>query len=126
MVGTTTPDSMKTFFRHLRIGHRLVLCFSLILLLMIVGAWLAVSSSRHSRETLLHLVAVSNARQADIRDMRALIERQDRIGQRLALVNSVEDAENDMATIVDDTVSYRRIERRFAAQAETLDRKSVV
>ncbi|MCK9684250.1 diguanylate cyclase [Scleromatobacter humisilvae] len=117
---------MRTFFRHLRIGHRLVLCFSLILLLMIAGAWLAVSSTRHARESLMQLVVRSNARQADIRDMRALIERQDRIGQRLALVNSVEDAQNDMAAIVDDTVSYRRIEKRFAAQAETVQERTMI
>src|SRR6201999_61039 len=36
--------AMSTFFRHLRIGHRLVLCFSLILLLMMAGSWLAISS----------------------------------------------------------------------------------
>ena len=117
---------MRTFFRHLRIGHRLVLCFSLILLLMIAGAWLAVSSTRHARESLMQLEVLSNARQADIRDMRALIERQDRIGQRLALVNSVEDAENDMATIVDDIAAYRRVEKRFAGQAESFQERTMI
>ena len=117
---------MKTFFRHLRIGHRLVLCFSLIMLLMIAGAWLAVSSSRHARESLLQVVAVSNARQADIRAMRALLERQDRAAQRLGLVNSIEDAQNDMQTILDDIASYRGVELRFARHVEGVEERAMV
>ena len=106
---------MSTFFRHLRIGHRLVLCFSLILLLMMAGSWLAVSSSRHSREGLVRLVETSNARQADIRRMRAMIERQDRLAQRLGLVNSIEDAQSDMLEIHEDIGAYREIAQRFIA-----------
>ena len=117
---------MKTFFRHLRIGHRLVLCFSLILLLMIGGAWLAVSSSRHARESLVQLVAQSNARQADIRAMRALLERQDRVSQRLGLVNSIEDAQNDMKTILEDIADYRVVERRYAAHADSVPERAMV
>ncbi len=106
---------MSTFFRHLRIGHRLVLCFSLILLLMMAGSWLAVSSSRNSREALVRLVETSNARQADIRRMRAMIERQDRLAQRLGLVNSIEDAQSDMLEIHEDIGAYREIAQRFIA-----------
>ena len=106
---------MSTFFRHLRIGHRLVLCFSLILLLMMAGSWLAISSSRHSREGLVRLVETSNARQADIRRMRAMIERQDRLAQRLGLVNSIEDAQSDMLEIHEDIGAYREIAQRFIA-----------
>jgi len=117
---------MKTFFRHLRIGHRLVLCFSLILLLMIGGAWLAVSSSRHARESLVQLVALSNARQADIRAMRVLLERQDRVSQRLGLVNSIEDAQNDMKTILEDVAAYRVAEQRYAAHVDSVLERSMV
>jgi diguanylate cyclase (GGDEF)-like protein len=117
---------MKSFFRHLRIGHRLVLCFSLILLLMIGGAWLAVSSSRHARESLVQLVAQSNARQADIRAMRSLLERQDRVSQRLGLVNSIEDAQNDMKTILEDIAAYRVIEQRYAIDVESVLERSMV
>jgi len=117
---------MKTWFRHLRIGHRLVLCFSVILLLMIVGAWVAVSSSRHARQALVQLVAVSNARQADVRAMRALLERQDRVAQRLALVNSIEDAQSDMKAIVDDIAAYRVVERRFTGHVESMLERSMV
>ena len=117
---------MKTFFRHLRIGHRLVLCFSLIMLLMIAGAWLAVSSSRHARESLLQLVAVSNDRQADVRTMRALLERQDRVAQRLGLVNSIEDAQSDMQTILEDIASYRGVEQRFAEHVEGVEERAMV
>jgi len=117
---------MKTFFRHLRIGHRLVFGFSIILLLMIGGAWLAVSSSRHAREVLVQLVAVSNARQADIRAMRALLERQDRVSQRLALLNSIDDARNDMRQILGDIADYRVVEHRFAGHAESAIERSMV
>ncbi|HEY8976839.1 MAG TPA: HAMP domain-containing protein, partial [Burkholderiaceae bacterium] len=117
---------MKTLLRHLRIGHRLVLCFSLILLLMIGGAWLAVSSSRAARESLVHLVAVSNARQADIRAMRSLLERQDRVSQRLGLTNSIEDARNDMQTIVEDIAAYRVVERRYASHVDSVLERSMV
>jgi len=118
--------TMKTLFRHLRIGHRLVLCFSLILLLMIGGAWLAVSSSRHARESLVQLVALSNARQADIRAMRALLERQDRLSQRLGLVNAIEDAQQDMQTILEDVSAYRVIEKRYAAHVDSVLERSMV
>ena len=117
---------MKTLLRHLRIGHRLVLCFSLILLLMIGGAWLAVSSSRTARQSLVQLVALSNARQADIRTMRSLLERQDRVSQRLGLVNSIEDARNDMQAILDDIAAYRVVERRYASHVDSVLERSMV
>ncbi len=126
MVGQITRNSMKTFFRHLRIGHRLVLCFSLILLLMIAGAWLAVSSSRHSREALLQLVELSNARQGDIRNMRSLLEREDRLAQRLGLVNSIEEAKLDMEEIEVDIGNYRALSSRFVSTAESNEEQVLV
>ncbi len=117
---------MKTFFRHLRIGHRLVLCFSLILLLMIAGAWLAVSSSRHSRERLLHLVQVSNQRQADIRGMREMLEREDRLSQRLGLANSIEDARRDMEEIEVDVGNYRALSSRFVSTAGSREEQALI
>ena len=126
MVETTTPDSMKTFFRHLRIGHRLVLCFSLILLLMIAGAWLAVSSSRHSREGLLQLVEVSNARQSDIRGMREMLEREDRLAQRLGLANSIDEARRDMDEIEVDVGNYRALSSRFVSTAGSGEEQALI
>ena len=126
MVETTTPDSMKTFFRHLRIGHRLVLCFSLILLLMIAGAWLAVSSSRHSREGLLQLVEVSNARQSDIRGMREMLEREDRLAQRLGLANSIDEARSDMDEIEVDIGNYRALSSRFVSTAGSGEEQALI
>ena len=117
---------MSTFFRHLRIGHRLVLCFSLILLLMIAGAWLAVSSSRHSREALLQLVESANARQADIRSMRAMLEREDRVAQRLGLVNSIEEAKSDREDIVLDIEAYRAAARRYDISVASVSEKTLV
>ena len=126
MVGQSPGNPMKTFFRHLRIGHRLVLCFSLILLLMIAGAWLAVSSSRHSREALLHLVELSSERQGDIRNMRAMLEREDRLAQRLGLVNSIEEARSDMEEIEEDIGNYRAMSSRFVSTAESDEEQSLV
>ncbi len=117
---------MTNFFRHLRIGHRLVLCFSLILLLMIGGAWLAVSSSRHSREALLHLVAQSSSRQADIRGMRELLEREDRLAQRLGLVNTIEEARHDMEEIEEDIGNYRALSSRFVSTAGTAEEQALI
>ena len=117
---------MTTFFRHLRIGHRLVLCFSLILLLMIAGAWLAVSSSRHSREALLHLVAQSGSRQADIRGMREMLEREDRLAQRLGLVNSIEEARHDMEEIEEDIGNYRALSSRFVSTAGNTEEQALI
>jgi diguanylate cyclase (GGDEF)-like protein len=126
VLGQYARHSMKTFFRHLRIGHRLVLCFSLILLLMMAGAWLAVSSSRHSREALLRLVELSATRQADIRGMRELLERQDRLAQRLGLANTIEDAKADMEEIDVDIGAYRAISSRFVSTAESSEEQALV
>jgi diguanylate cyclase (GGDEF)-like protein len=117
---------MTNFFRHLRIGHRLVLCFSLILLLMIAGAWLAVSSSRHSRETLLQLVQSAHTRGADIRSMRAMLEGEDRVAQRLALVTSIEEAKSGMEEVAHDIAAYRAAARRFRGMAESAEEKTLV
>ena len=103
-----------------------MLCFSLILLLMMAGAWLAVSSSRHSREALLQLVERSNARQADIRSMRSMLEREDRVAQRMGLVNSIEEAKSDMQDILLDVASYRDVARRFDASAASVEEKTLV
>jgi len=117
---------MRTFFRHLRIGHRLVLCFSLILLLMIAGAWLAVSTSRHSRETLLQLVQTANAQRADIRVMRTMLEGEDRVAQRLALVTSIEDARIGMDEIAHDIAVYRAAAKRFDPSVESVEERRLV
>ena len=117
---------MTTFFRHLRIGHRLVLCFSLILLSMIAGAWLAVSSSRHSREALLHLVEQSGSRQSDIRGMREMLEREDRLAQRLGLVNSIEEARHDMEEIEEDIGNYRALSSRFVSTAGNTEEQALI
>jgi len=126
VVGPTTLDSMTTLFRHLRIGHRLVLCFSLILLLMIAGAWLAVSSSRHSRESLLQLVQSADTRRADIRSMRAMLEGEDRIAQRLPLVTSIDDAKSGMDEVFRDIAAYRAAAQRFDASAESVEEMKLV
>ena len=117
---------MKTFFRHLRIGHRLVLCFSLILLLMIAGAWLAVSSSRHSREALLQLVQESSSRQGDIRGMREMLEREDRLAQRLGLVNTIDEARRDMEEIEEDIGNYRALSSRFVSTAGSAEEQALI
>jgi diguanylate cyclase (GGDEF)-like protein len=126
VVEQTRQNSMKTLFRHLRIGHRLVLCFSLILLLMIAGAWLAVSSSRQSREGLLQLVEVSDARQADIRGMRGMLEREDRLAQRLGLANSIDEARRDMEEIEENIGNYRALSSRFVSTAGSGEEQALI
>jgi len=98
---------------NLRIGHRLILCFSLVLALMIAVAWLAVTSARESREAMLRLVAVSNARMADLAAMRQAVERQDRLAHRLGLASSIDAARADMREIDAQTAAYRAIAARF-------------
>jgi diguanylate cyclase (GGDEF)-like protein len=126
VVEQTRQNSMKTLFRHLRIGHRLVLCFSLILLLMIAGAWLAVSSSRQTREGLLQLVEVSDARQADIRGMRGMLEREDRLAQRLGLANSIDEARRDMEEIEENIGNYRALSSRFVSTAGSGEEQALI
>jgi diguanylate cyclase (GGDEF)-like protein len=98
---------------NLRIGHRLGLCFSLILVLMFAGAWLMVSSARDARETLVRMVEQSNKRLTDIGEMRALLENEDRLAQRLGLANGIEAATSDMEEIDVDIGTYREISVRF-------------
>jgi diguanylate cyclase (GGDEF)-like protein len=108
---------MKLFPLNLRIGHRLGLCFSLILVLMFAGAWLMVSSARESRETLVRMVEHSNKRLTDIGEMRALLENQDRLAQRLGLANGIEAATSDMDEIDADIAAYRSVAARFDRQS---------
>ena len=110
---------MKFSPRNLRIGHRLALCFSLILALMIAGAWLAVSSARDSRVAMLRLVEVSNARIADLGAMRQMVEREDRLAHRIGLSRSVDDARRDMREIDLQVIAYRAIAARFSATVAT-------
>ncbi|MEP6502525.1 MAG: diguanylate cyclase [Betaproteobacteria bacterium] len=97
----------------LRIGQRLGLCFSLILVLMFAGAWLMVSGARDSREALVRMVEQSNKRLADIGAMRELLENEDRLAQRLGLANGIEVATSDMEEIDADIAAYRKIAARF-------------
>jgi diguanylate cyclase (GGDEF)-like protein len=106
---------MKPTLRHLRIGHRLALCFALILALMSAGAWLAVSGAHDSREAMLGMVELSNARVADLGAMRQMVERQDRLAHRLGLALHIEDAQRDMQEIDALVVAYRALAARFAA-----------
>ena len=97
----------------LRIGHRLGLCFSLILVLMFAGAWLMANSARDSRETLVRMVEESTRRLTDIGAMRALLEAEDRLAQRLGLANGIEAATSDMEEIDADIAAYRLVAARF-------------
>jgi diguanylate cyclase (GGDEF)-like protein len=106
---------MKFLPRSLRIGHRLALCFSLILAMMIAGAWLAVSSARESREAILRLVQVSSARTQDLGALRRMVEREDRLSHRLGLSLRIEDAQADMREIDGLVVAYRAIAARYGA-----------
>ena len=108
---------MKPSPLNLRIGHRLALCFSLILVLMLVGAWLMVTGARDSRETLVRMVEHSNRRMSDIGAMRELLEDQDRLAQRLGLATGIEVATSDMEKIDADIAAYRAIAARFDSRS---------
>jgi diguanylate cyclase (GGDEF)-like protein len=108
---------MTLSFLNLRIGQRLGLCFSLILVLMFAGAWLMVSSARDSREALVRMVQASNHRLADIGAMRELIEREDRLAQRLGMAIVIEEAVADMIEIDASIADYRRLAARFDDRA---------
>ena len=104
---------MKLSLLDLRIGQRLGLCFSLILVLMFAGAWLMVSSARDSRESLVRMVEQSNRRFAAIGAMRELLEHEDRVAQRLGMAVGIEEAEADMVEIDACIADYRRVAARF-------------
>ena len=105
--------------RNLRIGYRLGLCFTVILALMIGIAWLAVSSSRDSRQALLRVVTLSNTRQADVAAMRLSLVRQDRYGQLLVSANTIEEALDELHEIERNIAAYHAISARFVATIET-------
>ena len=101
--------------RRLRIAHRLGVSFSLILVLMIAVAWLAVSSARESRHALLRLIEVSNTRTSDINEMRQSLVRRDRYAQRLRLESAADDIAENMQQIDREIAIYRATSSHFAA-----------
>ncbi len=107
--------------RHLRLGPRLGLCFAVILSLMIAIAWLAVSSSRDSRQALLRMMEMSNTRMTDIGTMRQVLQQQERLGQRLGLANDIDSALADMHQIDVAIAAYRAVAFRFAATVVTAE-----
>jgi len=116
---------MKPSPINLRIGHRLGLCFSLILVLMFAGAWLMVTSARDSRETLVRMVEHANKRMSDIGAMRELLEDQDRRAQRLGLATGIEAATSDMKEIDADIAAYRAIAARFDLRSGSLEEQGL-
>ena len=111
--------------RNLRIGYRLGLCFTVILALMIGIAWLAVSSSRDSRQALLRVVTLSATRQADVAAMRVAIVRQDRFGQLLVSANTIEEALDHLHEIERNIAAYHAISVRFVATIETDEERAI-
>jgi diguanylate cyclase (GGDEF)-like protein len=109
--------------RSLRIGHRLALCFSLILSLAIAGVWLAVSSARDSRAAMRELVEVAKARAADLSTMRQVVEREDRLAHRLGLALRIEDAQRDMREIDEQVLAYRVVAARFGRAIASEDER---
>lgn len=116
---------MKISPRRLRIGHRLSLCFSLILLLMIVVAWLAVSTARESRHALLRLIDISNTRTSDISNMRQALVRRDRYAQRWGFENTVDEATANVQQIDREIAIYRAIATRLAATVGSPEERDI-
>lgn len=101
--------------RDLSIGYRLGLCFSLILLLMIGVAGIALGGARNSRDQLVHMVVASNGRLADLEAMRQHLVRQGMYAQQLAVVTTQDASLARMQDIEDEARRYRDVAARFAA-----------
>jgi diguanylate cyclase (GGDEF)-like protein len=106
---------MHSIPRDLSIGYRLGLCFSLILLLMIGVAGVALGSARSSRDQLVHMVVASNGRLADLEAMRQHLVRQGMYAQQLAVVTTHDASLARMQDIEDEARRYRDVAARFAA-----------
>jgi len=102
--------------RDLSIGYRLGLCFSLILLLMIGVAGVALGSARSSRDQLVHMVVASNGRLADLEAMRQHLVRQGMYAQQLSVVTTHDASLARMKDIEDEARRYHDVAVRFAAQ----------
>ncbi len=111
--GPVRPSRVNLSLLDLRIGQRLGLCFSLILVLMFAGAGLMVSSARESRQALVRMVQESNRRLADIGAMRELLEHEDRLAQQLGMAIGIEEAISGIVEIDSCIADYRRRAARF-------------
>lgn len=114
-----------SFPARLRIGPRLALCFLVIFVLLIAGTGLALSSSRASREALLHAVEVSSMRGTALSAMRQLLEHEDHVAQRLGLASNIDEARRDMAEIDADVVACREAATRFDAMPATPEERAL-
>ena len=107
---------MHASARDLSIGYRLGLCFSLILLLMIGVAGVALGSARNSRDQLVRMVVASNGRLSDLEAMRQHLVRQGMYAQQLAVVTTHDASMARMQDIEDEARRYRDVAGRFLAQ----------
>ena len=55
-----------------------------------------------------------------------MLEREDRLAQRLGLVNSIEEARSDMEEIEEDIGNYRSFSSRFVSTAESVEEQALV
>jgi diguanylate cyclase (GGDEF)-like protein len=107
---------MHASARDLSIGYRLGLCFSLILLLMIGVAGVALGSARSSRDQLVHMVVASNGRLADLEAMRQHLVRQGMYAQQLAVVTTHDASLARMKDIEDEARRYHDVATRLDNQ----------
>ena len=75
---------------------------------------------------MLRLVDESATRQADIRNMREMLEREDRFSQLLGLANSIDEAKRDMVAIEVDIGTYRALSSRFVSTAGSSEEQALI
>jgi diguanylate cyclase (GGDEF)-like protein len=112
--------------RTFRIGQRLVLCLTLILLLMLSGMALSVVSYQDSREMLHRRTSASTSRLSDIKSIRRMVEKEDSLAQRLGMANTIEEANADMKGIELDVEANRALIARLGRSSDSSDDRALV
>jgi diguanylate cyclase (GGDEF)-like protein len=117
---------MKLPFRNLKIGYRLALCISMILILMLGVSFIAVTGAKNPRRQLGTLIADSNARLMTVADMRKHLLQQEVMARRLSTVTSFESAKQIMAEMTQKQDAYAQMLSDFTRAHTIEDEQAIV
>lgn len=117
---------MMPSIRNLKIGYRLALCISLILILMLGVSFIAVTGAKTPRRQLATLIADSNTRLTTVADMRQHLLQQEVMARRLSTVTSFESAKQIMVEMTEKHDAYARMMRDFTRIQAFEDERAVV
>ena len=117
---------MKLSIRNLKIGYRLALCISMILVLMLGVSFIAVTGAKKPRQQLATLIGDSNARLMTIAEMRQHLLQQEVMARRLSTVTSFESAKQIMAAMEQKQAAYANMIRNFASAQSFEDERTIV